>query len=92
MPTYTEETLTKVWRLVKEGARKRDIMKSYDCTEIEAIEVYDQACKRFGRGPRKIKPVRDKSMHIDSRRPVRIERPKAVYSNDGYLNILNKYQ
>ena len=90
MPIYKEEFLKIVWNRVKKGAKLKDVMESYSCNKAEAIDIYDQAQKLFGYGPRKEKRMPRKYIPPE-RKEKKFERPKAEYSNSGYFETVNRY-
>lgn len=89
MPVYKEEFLKTIWDAVKKGARLSHVMATYNCDKREAIEMYDQACKLYGRGPKKEKVQTEKPVIPDKKQEWK--RPEAQYSNSGYFQTLNKY-
>lgn len=86
---YKEDFLKFIWDYVKKGARLKDVMETVECDKRTAIEIYDQASKLFGRGPRK--ENRKPNKYIPKKKVEPFKRVEGTYSNDGYLNILNKY-
>jgi len=90
MPIYKEEFLKIIWNSVKKGATLKDVMANYNCDKREAIDMYDQAAKLYGRGPRKEKRTPQKYIPTE-RKEKKFERPPSEYSNSGYFQTLNKY-
>ena len=91
MPTYSEKNLKKVWDLVKGGAKKKEVVEFFKCTEKAATDLYHQASLKYGKGPRLQERICDNVKEPEERPVSRFERPQASYSA-GYLNILNSYE
>lgn len=101
---YTPFKLRLVWTLFRNGGRKPDLMRACDCTAEEADDMFDQAYKKFGlegfRRHHKTPEVpADVLEKFEARKVVKTEsadpeivgRPKAEYSNAGYLKTMEKY-
>lgn len=88
--TYKEDFLRFIFDYVKSGAKVTDVMETVGCNRFEAMNIYNKATTRFGRGPRKEKSVVQKNNEDERTLPTKFERPAAEYSA-GYLHTLSKY-
>lgn len=102
---HTPFRLRLVWNLYRNGGTKADLMRAYDCTAEEADDMFDQAYKKFGvegfrRYNKKAEIPEAVMQKFQAIKPVKMEtidpeivgRPKAEYSNSGYLKTMEKYQ
>lgn len=90
MPIYKDDFLKTVFNDVKKGAKLKDVMARYQCDKRAAIDIYDQAAKLYGRGPKKEKRI-PRQYIPPKREEKKIERPVSQYSNSGYFETVNKY-
>ena len=101
---YTPFKLRLVWNLFRNGGRKSDLMRACDCTAEEADDMFDQAYKKFGvEGFRRYHKQSEippevlakfeatKVVKAEISDPEIVGRPKAEYSNAGYLKTVEKY-
>ena len=94
MKQFTDEQLLECWIAVKTGKKKAEIAALFSITENEAVELYSQAHKMYGRKAVAGKNivVIDEPAEEKVRKPsAPFKRPPAVYGNPSHEDILNKY-
>jgi hypothetical protein len=94
MKHFTENELLTCWQAVKNRKTKAEVAYLFSITEEEAVEMYSQAHKIYGRKPSTsgIALSDTTSASGGQEKPAqKWTRPKAVYDNPSHEDVLRKY-
>lgn len=86
---YSAQKLHQIWGLLQEGKNVFEIGKILSIHDDDLMSYVAAACKKFGEPKLKYK----KSDYFPTRnekKQTSFERPKAEYSNKGYLQLMNQ--
>lgn len=88
---YDDATLSLVWDMIRVEKLRRSVVAKELCTTVEKIDlIYSAAYRRYGcnQYANRANIQAKKSVRPDVKKP--INRPPAVYSNQGYLAFLSQ--
>lgn len=89
---YDDATLQLVWDMIRVEKMRRSIVAKELCTTPEKIDqIYSAAYRRYGCNQYANRANQAAKKSIKQEQPIKqIQRPPAVYSNEGYLAFLSK--
>lgn len=88
---YDDATLSLVWDMIRVEKLRRSVVAKELCTTVENIDlIYSAAYRRYGCNQHYNRANIQAKKPIKSDQPKKINRPPAVYSNQGYLAFLSQ--